>query len=244
MSEWYKDWFDSDEYLDVYAHRDKTDVENLLNLIKNNIKLKKGAQVLDAACGAGRFSNLFAKEGFDVTSFDLSLQLLNIAKTQSIENKLNVKYLNSDIREVPLKGSFYLVLNMFTSFGYFNTDKENFSFICNANKLLDDDGIFIFDYLNINYVTNNLVPHSQKIVNNKTIVEERRINNHRVEKKITIDTLTDKKIFNESVQMYSREEIINGFKSCGFKVYKIFGDYIGSNFNDETSKRLLIFFTK
>lgn len=244
MNEWYKDWFASEEYLDVYAHRNKSDAETLLSLIKKNISFKHGDKVLDAACGTGRFSNLFAKEGFDVTSFDLSYQLLRIANNKSNEEHLKVKYFRSDIRKVPLKSSFYLVLNMFTSFGYFNTDEENFSFIRKANKLLEENGVFIFDYLNKNYVFNNLISKSQKEINEKKIIEERRILNNRVEKKITIETKLGKKIFHESVLMYSKREIIDGFSSCGFKVHKIFGDYMGSNFNEKTSNSLLIFFTK
>lgn len=244
MSEWFKDWFDSSEYLNVYSHRDHTDAKNLLDLIKNNYNFKKGSKVLDAACGKGRFSNLFAKNGFDVTSFDLSMQLLRIAQRKSNQNNLNAKYFRSDIRNVPLKGSFNLVLNMFTSFGYFTNDNENFLFIRKSHELLNEKGYFIFDYLNKDFVINNLLPISHKTIGNKRIIEERKINNNRVEKKIIIESLSERKTFQESVLMYSPDEIIDGFNSCGFKVDKIFGDYIGSNFNSINSERLLIFFAK
>ena len=244
MSEWFKDWFDSNEYLDVYSHRDKTDVANLLVLITRNYDFKSETKVLDAACGNGRFSNYFAKSGFDVTSFDLSMQLLKIAQRKSTEDNLNVKYFRSDIRNVPLKGSFDLVLNMFTSFGYFTSDNENFSFIRTAYELLNEKGYFIFDYLNKDYVINNLIPKSHKTIGDKKIIEERRINNNRVEKKIIIESSSERKIFQESVLIYSKDEIIDGFNLCGFKVDKIFGDYIGSNYNSLTSERLLIFFVK
>jgi len=244
MSEWFKDWFDSSEYLDVYSHRDKTDVANLLVLITQNFDFKSGSKVLDAACGNGRFSNYFAKTGFNVTSFDLSMQLLKIAQRKSTEDNLNVKYFRSDIRNVPLKGSFDLVLNMFTSFGYFTSDNENFSFIRTAYELLNEKGYFIFDYLNKDYVINNLIPKSHKTIGGKKIIEERRINNNRVEKKIIIESSSERKIFQESVLIYSKDEIIDGFNLCGFKVDKIFGDYIGSNYNSLTSERLLIFFVK
>jgi len=244
MSEWYKDWFDSEEYSDVYAHRDETDAENLLKLIRKYFEFDIGTKILDAACGSGRFSNYFAKEGFDVTSFDLSFPLLRIANNSSKEDRLNVKYFRSDIRHLPLKGSFDLVLNMFTSFGYFTTDKENFSFIHSANSLLKNDGIFILDYLNKQYVTNNLIPYSQKDIKGKSIIEERKIDKNRVEKKITIKSHEIEKIFNESVLMYSGEEIIKGFNSCGLNEYKVFGDYLGNSFDNVKSSRLVIFFKK
>ncbi len=244
MSDWFKDWFASEEYLEVYSHRNKTDAYNLLNLIKENINLYNNAKVLDAACGSGRFSNLFAKHGFNVTAFDLSTQLLQIAKRKAVEENLKVNYFRADIRKLPLRGSFDLVLNMFTSFGYFDTDDENFSFISTAYNLLNKKGIFIFDYLNKNYVINNLVKKSKKSINNKTIIEFRKINGNRVEKEIIINTGKEEKKFNESVMMYSKEQIIDGFNNCGFKVYKIFGNYSGEMYKDYDSDRLLIFFTK
>ena len=244
MSEWFKEWFNSSEYLDVYSHRDIRDAENALILIRNNYDFKVGSKVLDAACGTGRFSNLFAEEGFDVTSFDLSMQLLKNAQIKSYKDHLNVKFFRSDIRNVPLNGSFDLILNMFTSFGYFVTDNENFSFIRKAIELLNDKGYFIFDYLNKDYVTNNLIPRSQKTFADKIVTEERKINRNRIEKKIMIESEKGIKYFQESVLMYSKDEILSGFNSCGFNVDKIFGDYFGNSFNDLTSERLLIFFAK
>ncbi len=241
MNEWYKDWFASEFYLKVYSHRNNTDAENLLKLILNNVDIPANAKVLDAACGNGRHAKKFAELGHNVVGFDLSKTLLKIAQEKK-SNSLN--YFCSDIRNVPIKTSFDLILNLFTSFGYFNTDKENFAFVKNATTLLAKNGCFVFDYLNPTYVENNLVKTSEKRIDNIKIVENRNINKSRVEKEIVISTGENRYRYFESVQLYSYATITKMFNKYGFEPHKIFGNYLGSDYCEDNSERMIIVFKK
>ena len=89
-SEWYKDWFNTDEYLLVYKHRDRSEAEILKNLVLKNVEREKVKLVLDMACGSGRHAISFAQAGFDVTAIDLSENLLNVAKSNAEKEKVNV----------------------------------------------------------------------------------------------------------------------------------------------------------
>ncbi len=78
---WFKEWFNTQEYLDLYKHRDDTDeASKIIKLLFNNISLPKDAKILDLACGNGRHSVLFAKKGFSVTGIDLSKYLISKAE--------------------------------------------------------------------------------------------------------------------------------------------------------------------
>ncbi len=57
-SDWFKDWFNTEEYLNVYQHRNENDAEEHINLILNNVQIPQNANVLDMACGAGRHCNI------------------------------------------------------------------------------------------------------------------------------------------------------------------------------------------
>ena len=70
MTEWFKEWFDTDEYLYVYRNRNEEDAKKLVELILHNVDLKPPADILDLACGTGRHSILFAENGYDVTAVD------------------------------------------------------------------------------------------------------------------------------------------------------------------------------
>ena len=152
MAEWFEDWFASDQYLNVYKHRDESDAQKLLSLISKHITLTKDELILDAACGAGRYTNLLLKKGYKVIGFDLSLPLLKKASVDSYKYMSDGIYFRADIRTIGLKKKFSLILNVFTSFGYFCTDEENFSFLRNSLKFLNPGGYFVFDYFNSNYI--------------------------------------------------------------------------------------------
>lgn len=244
MKNWYKDWFSSELYLSVYSHRNDEDAEKLCRLILSTANLKSGAKILDAACGAGRHSNHFSKLGFDVTGFDLSRTLLNVAVQSARDNNLNTKFFCSDIRNVPLKCSFNLIVNLFTSFGYFENDEENFSFVNQAYLSLDNDGYYILDYLNEKTLRKNLVAQSEKEIGGSRIIEKREICENRVVKEINVLGKEETLKFFESVRLYSYEEIAGKAKTIGFNVHKIYGDYLGGEFDENSSNRLIIVFRK
>lgn len=242
--EWFYKWFSSEDYLNVYQHRNDEDAEKLINLILREINIKNNSCVLDAACGAGRHSILFAKKDFKVTGFDLSETLLNFAKAEAIKFGLNITFQKSDIRNFFIDTKFDLIVNLFTSFGYFSSDEENFAFIKNAFKMLNKGGFFVLDFFNKEFLIQNLVSDSQKKINGRTIIEYREISENRVIKKIQIKKESVINEYIESVRLYDKDEILNKFSDIGFSVSKIFGDYNGKKYDTKNSQRLIIIFTK
>ncbi|MGE5354196.1 MAG: class I SAM-dependent DNA methyltransferase [Acidobacteriota bacterium] len=240
MAEWFKDWFDSSEYLEVYKHRNDEDARRLFKLILNNLSLAPGSDVLDIACGAGRHSVLFASAGYNVTGFDLSRNLLKVALKKSLEMGLNINFFNADIRRPALKKQFGLIINLFTSFGYFDSDNENFALFHDASELLCEKGFFVFDYFNISFLKNNLVPETCDSANGRTVVQKRSIRDRRVVKEIKLINASGEKSYVESVRLYNDTEIIGALNNAGLKVNKIFGDYAGGAFSKESSPRLII----
>ena len=39
MAEWFEDWFNTEEYLDVYSHRNENDAKNLIDLILSKVNI-------------------------------------------------------------------------------------------------------------------------------------------------------------------------------------------------------------
>jgi len=244
MNEWFKDWFSSDEYLSVYQHRNDEDARKLLNLILTESGPADKGTILDAACGAGRHSINLALKGFRVTGFDLSKTLLKIARREAENRKLKIDFFCADLRNVRINKKFDLIINLFTSFGYFRTDEENFRFINTAYTLLKNDCYYILDFLNSEYVKENLVPESVNVTGGKRITERRKIVSGRVEKEIIIEDENSAGNYIESVQLYSGEKIIDEFGKIGFNFVKAYGDYNGSKFLLKDSQRLILFFKK
>ena len=240
MSEWFEDWFDTKEYLSVYSHRNEQDAKKLVDLILQNVNIPSGSKVLDMACGTGRHSILFAENGFYVTAVDLSKNLLEIAKGSTECAGVNINFVHSDLRSFCVNSKFNLVVNLFTSFGYFEEECDNFKILEIAYNHLNENGYFVIDFFNRRYVEDNLIPESRDEIFDEKIIQKRSIEGDRVEKQIIIRKNGSEKHFHESVRLYCKEELFNALKFQGFKIKKIFGDSSGKSFDLESSPRIII----
>ena len=240
---WFKKWFSSKFYLDLYQHRDEEDARWIINLLQRNISVYSKSKVLDIACGSGRHSIELARRGFDVTGFDLSEYLIGEAKKNLVNSKerdLKVKFLIKDMRKFNFKNSFDIAVNIFTSFGYFESDEENSKVFENVSNSLRKDGYFIFDFLNKNYLENHLVPTTRNKHGNITVVQKRIIENGFVKKNIIIKAGKKESQFEEVLKLYSLSEFKKMFSKYDLRINKLYGDYFGNKFNETESKRLII----
>ncbi|MDQ3020157.1 MAG: class I SAM-dependent methyltransferase [Bacteroidota bacterium] len=240
---WYEEWFSNKFYLELYQHRDEEDARLMINLLQRNISVNSKSNALDIACGAGRHSLELARRGFDVTGFDLSKFLISQAKKDlknSKEKNLKVKFLIRDMRDFNFKNSFDIAVNIFTSFGYFENDRENFKVIENASNSLKTGGYFVFDFLNKKYIQKNLVPYSKTKKGFFTVTQKRKIENQFIVKDIVIKKNKDVFKFSEVLKLYSLNEFKKVFSSYNLKIQNLFGDYFGNKFNENKSHRLII----
>ena len=238
--EWYKNWFNSEDYLKVYRHRDQKEASELVQLVINNIDVSKVKTILDMAAGSGRHALIFAKEGFDVTAVDLSENLLSIGKKSAEDENLEIEFVHSDIRQFNPNIKYHLILNLFTSMGYFEKDEENYFILSKAYKLLENNGYFVLDYFNRNFVENNLEPSTVDEFDGRVITQNRFIEGERIIKEITIDNKGKINKYFESVRMFSKDELINMLQKLGFRIIRTFGDFKGQSFELESSPRIII----
>ena len=251
---WYKSWFNTQDYLDLYKHRDSHDASKLVSLIFDNSEIPKGSSVLDLACGSGRHSVLFARRGMKVTGIDLSNYLIRQANMQlegeysAYKDKLRFEI--RDMREIKHEDEFNLVVNLFSSFGYFKDDRENEQVIKSIERALKHGGYFVIDFLNRERLISTIVPYDVKRTDNKYIVQVRKIEDNFVEKEILIFRNSENSNypvlnhFNERIKLYSLSDFKKMFSRSGLKLVKTFGNYDGSKFVKNSSERLIIFARK
>jgi SAM-dependent methyltransferase len=237
---WYKKWFSENDYLTVYAHRNDDDAEKIINLIKKIENPVTGCKILDLACGNGRHSIELAKRGFDVTGIDLSDPLLDIAKKRSAQLNLKIEFLKADMRELNFEERFDGVINLFTSFGYFEEDSENERVISQISLSLKKNGWFVIDFFNSIMVLNNFNPEDKKEFENLQIFQKREIRNNRIIKDISIIRNGEKKEYHESVRLFNLDDFKCFFSRNSLIISNIFGDYNGNAFT-ESSDRLIMF---
>ena len=151
-----------------------------------------------------------------------------------------INFFRSDIRTVELKKEYDLIVNLFTSFGYFEEDDDNFRFVKNAYNNLVPSGYYVLDYFNITQLKNSLIPFSMKESGSKKIIEERKLIGNFVVKTITIEDDEAISNFSEKVKLYEAEFLKERLLEIGFKIYAEFGDYDGNRFSETESSRIII----
>lgn len=237
---WFETWFNHPFYLELYSHRNDDDAQQLLDLVFKNITLPINSRILDLGCGNGRHAIQMSKLGFDVVGLDLSPYLLSIAKEEAKKQNRNITFVEGDMRYFNFEKKFDMVFNGFTSFGFFEDDRENFSVFKNISDHLVSGGFFIFDYLNEALLRNHLVVSDEKQVGEFSIKQQRRIVGDTVKKKVEITKNKETLTFEESVKLYSFsliEEVLGNF---GLLVEKSFGNYRGDPYSLEGDRLILI----
>lgn len=234
MTEWFERWF-GEEYLDLYRHRDEEEAERLVALLWRRGVGRAGDRVLDLACGAGRHTAALGRRGAQVVGLDLAMPLLVTARHRGAG-----PLLRGDMRALGLRSqSFGAVLNLFTSFGYFDSDQEHERVLREVSRVLRPGGVFILDFLNAPAVRSSLVPRDELAMGTTVVVQERRLSEDGRFVTKTIHLGGEGRSFMERVRLYERSDLEAMLASAGLAPEEALGDYRGAP-HDATSPRLIL----
>ncbi len=254
--DWFEEWFD-ENYLDVYSNKDDEDAQAQIKLLLNNVPLKaNGASVngqvnkiLDLGCGTGRHVKIFKDLGYNAEGIDLSKKLIEIGKMR--EPNLAIKVGNALNYKMPQE--YFLITSFFTSWAYYKEEEKNLSILQRVYENLSQGGYFWLDFMNSFKVRKQygqgVYQNEFSIKGDRRVKEKKYVADDRIIKEIKIifgnsERADDEKNYIESVRLYQESDIRNFFSVLGFKVIKFFGDYNGSEFDKESSNRLIFLVQK
>lgn len=235
--DWFKNWFDSFYYHKLYRHRNTAEAEEFIDNILAFIKPEKESRILDLACGKGRHSIYLNKKGYNVVGVDLSQNSITEAN-KSANSSLH--FYPMDMRKLSCDEPFDFVLNLFTSFGYFQNKSENIEVLNGVHSILNDNGILVIDFLNATKVIKNLVPEETKNIEGIKFTINRLIEDQTVVKKIGVQDNGQSFDFQERVSMFELADFKAMFEKTGFKLINHFGNYQLDKFDPNTSDRLIL----
>lgn len=235
---WFEAWFDSPYYPLLYSHRDNAEATSFIQRITKVLDLPAGAAILDLGCGQGRHSRAMAALGYNVTGADLSPASIEKAKQYASEN---LSFVVHDMRR-PIAVNYYdAVINLFTSFGYFESVRDNIRTIDAVRMSLKPNGWFLIDYLNADCVKSAIAENSsgEKDVNGVHFQWKKSISASKVIKQIKITDHGNTYDFCESVSLFTPEDF-SRMLGGKFEIIQTFGDYNLSAFDRRTSPRMII----
>ncbi|WP_409055534.1 class I SAM-dependent methyltransferase [Streptomyces sp. SYP-A7185] len=106
-----------------------------------------GSRVLDLCCGPGLYLVPLAHRGYTVTGVDLSAELLKRARAVCEDAAVDVRLIRADMLTHVEPESYDVVLNVFTSFGYFDDARDNVRVLRNAYESLVPGGRLLIDVM-------------------------------------------------------------------------------------------------
>jgi SAM-dependent methyltransferase len=234
---WFKSWFDTEQYHELYGHRDEKEAQYFIIKLCDFMKISPGSLCADLACGKGRHSNTLASLGMKVLGLDLSENSIDYAKKNAIPG---AEFATHDMRLPLPKNDFSAIFNLFTSFGYFDNIEDDEKVIQNQYEGLKKGGVFIQDYINAEAVTINL-PKKETIIKPKTRFEIHKfVEDGRIKKNIKFKVNGEAYDYTENVKIYSMEQLQALHIKAGFSVKHIFGNYALEDFDSKTSPRLIM----
>lgn len=237
---WFGEWFNTHYYHILYNNRNDDEAKNFMQNLVSFLKLPKNRSILDLACGKGRHSIFLNSLGHPVIGTDLSENSINFANQFANES---LQFKVQDMRK-PYGIKVDAVFNMFTSFGYFDEDQEDLEVLQNIEACLNDKGIAVIDYMNVDKVIKNLVREQTIIKDSITFRIKRKVTNGFITKEINVAEKGEELYFQERVKAINLDKFKSYCKQSNLKIKHIFGDYNLSEFDLSTSDRLILILTK
>jgi SAM-dependent methyltransferase len=235
---WFASWFDTPYYHILYKERHDDEAQLLMDNLTQYLNLPEEAKILDLACGKGRHAIYLNSLDYDVTGADLSEN--SIAEASKFANdKLHFKV--HDMRE-PFEEKYDAIFNLFTSFGYFEDDADNYKTLKAIHNSLTETGFAVLDFMNVDYVLANLVPEEVKTVDGIAFHIKRYFKDGHIFKEIDFEDQGKKYHFTEKVQALRLEDFEQMMEKAGIYLLDLFGDYKLRNYYKTQSERLIMIF--
>ena len=242
-----KEWFDDDSfwrelYPFMFSEKRVADADGQVAKALALIK-PPGKSVLDLCCGPGRCSIALAKKGFRVTGVDKTTYLLKKARAQARTARVNIEWVQEDMRDFVRPASFALVLSMFTSFGYFDDRQDDMTVLQNMLTSLQPGGACLIEVLGKERLAKILQPTISTVLPDGTLLVERHeifddwtrvrnewlvIRNHRL------------KSFKFHHTVYSGQELRDRMERAGFVGVNLYGNLDGDEYGPRAERLIAI----
>lgn len=215
----------------VLGRYDSTNID--VALLAKIIPPKEYPNVLDVCCGFGRFTKALGELGYQAVGLDLSEDQISKAKASDITGT----YLQGDMRDTP-KESYDAIINMYTSFGYFDEESEDLKALDSWYLSIRPGGVLIMELADMDRARAKL-PRDKEIIYRVTgdVTEEIRMDwDARI---LEVTYLQDGEKFTCYTRLYEKEKLRSYLLALGFSSVDIYGN-LERKIKDEEDNLILV----
>ena len=240
---WYE-WFFGKKYLQARQPTlQQADIDQEIHFLTQQLHLEPGRSVLDLCCGHGRHAVPLAQQGLEVVGVDISEYLINLAEQAASNARVNVDFVLRDMREIDWKERFDGVINMFTAFGFFSEDHENFRVLELVAQALKPGGYLCMDVISYVWLVRNWESSGWTRGGDDVLsLEERSMNwckGLHISGRTIIEPEGKQWNMNHSLRVFPPHELVQWIERAGMEVQNLFGNFGGAPF-DFNCRRLIL----
>ena len=201
-----------------------------------------GGRVLDMPCGPGRHSLELARRGFEVTGLDRTERYLDEARRRAAAEGLDATFVQGDMREGTGQ-DFDVVLNLFSSFGYFDDPADDRRHLETCLRVLRPGGRLVIDTMSLEVLARVFEPSTVIEREDDLLIERRRILNawRTVESTWTVlGSDGSRRDATFRVRLYSGRELAGLAMRSGFDQVEVYGHLDGRPFDHAAARLVLV----
>ena len=200
-----------------------------------------GGRALDVPCGVGRHAVELAGRGFEVTGVDATNRYLETARGRAEAAGVDLEFVEADMREFVRPGAFDLVLNVYTSFGYFEDPADDRRTARNFHESLADGGRLVMSLTSKEVIAGKFRKRTWSEQDGTYLLEEHEVQDDWswMENRWVVVEDGETREFEVSHRLYSARELSVLLESVGFDEVDVYGDRSGAPF-DQDAERLVV----
>ncbi len=207
--------------------------------------LHPGHEVLDLCCGHGRHAIRLAGAGIKVTGQDLSADYLAEAREAARDKGVELELVQGDMRKIPFRGRFDAVINMFSAFGYLESEAEDQRVLDAVYRALKIGGSLLIDLINREWVIANNIEKEWRVENDgSTILEHRRLDLLQSRNFVGFSIIGPDGVRRESaghrIRLYTLTEMAEMLGRAGLLLDKVYGGYDAGPYSAESRRMILL----
>jgi SAM-dependent methyltransferase len=205
--------------------------------------LEPGARVLDMPCGVGRHSLELARRGFAVTAVDRTRTYLDEVEASAAAEGLEIEVVHDDMRRFRRPGAFDGVLNLFSSFGYFDDEAEDLAVANNLAGSLRDGGTLVLDIFSKEVLARTFTTRTWNVHDGVILLEERAIARDwgRIDNRwIVVPPEGPRTELTLSLRIYSARELISLLLDCELSSTMCYGSLDGRPYDHEAERLVIV----
>jgi SAM-dependent methyltransferase len=243
MHNWFEHWFDSPYYHLLYQHRNNDEAAAFVEKLVDTFQWGAQTTLLDVACGKGRHARAFAAHGMDVCGIDLSVNSIEAASAHAHDH---LQFYVHDMRRVFRVNYFDVVCNLFTSFGYFQSERDHQLAADAMATAIHKHGMVIIDFVNKAFGQAQIQERQFEETRHEDIkfTVRREFTATHFLKHITVSDKGKEWQFEERLRVFGLDEMQQVFRHSGLHQIKLFGNYQLDEYHEQTSPRMILVFTK